>query len=66
MRLKFRLPLYRKEFFDIKARIETISEEANGMMACLRYTDVSSDDRAAIERFLDDMEDLREAARGAT
>jgi anti-anti-sigma factor len=66
LRLKFRLPLYRKEFFDISARIETVAEEANGIMACMRYTKVSDEDRAAIERFLDDMDDLREAARGAT
>lgn len=66
MRLKFRLPLYRKEFFDINARIETATEDTNGLLVSLRYTKMSDEDREAIENFLDDMNDLREAARGAS
>ena len=66
LRLKFRLPLYRKEFFDINARIETAAEDSNGMLVTLRYTKMSDEDREAIGNFLDDMNDLREAARGAS
>lgn len=62
VRLKFRLPLYRKEFFELSARIEEASDEA----LSLRYTQVSDDDRAAIERFVTDMGDLRKEVREST
>lgn len=64
MRLKFRLPRYRKDWFDLKARIESVAEETGHAMLGLRFTDVSPQDLEDIERFLDDMDDLREAARG--
>lgn len=62
--LKFRLPLYRKEFFELKARIEAIEESPTGAILSMRLTQVSEADRADIESFVDDMGELRKAARG--
>jgi hypothetical protein len=65
VRLKFRLPLYRKEFFDLSARIEQAAAQDGGTLLTMRFTDVSDEDRAAIESFVSDMKDLRDAARGS-
>jgi hypothetical protein len=62
--LKFRLPLYRKEFFELKARIETIETTDGVTVVSMRLTQVSDEDRTAIESFVDDMGELRKAARG--
>lgn len=64
MRLKFRLKHYRKEWFDLKARIETVHEDGEVTTVTFRLTKVSDEDRQAIQRFVDDMNDLRDAARG--
>jgi len=66
LRLKFRLPLYRKEFFDVSARIEHRETDGAGLLLSLRFTRVSNDDRAAIESFVHDMRELRDAARGSS
>lgn len=62
VRLKFRLPLYRKEFFELSARIE----DTKGDALTLRYTQVNADDREAIGRFVSDMGDLRKEVREST
>ncbi len=64
VRLKFRLPLYRKEFFDLSARIESSDQAAAGTVLTLRFTKVSPEDSAAIAKFVADMNELRKAARG--
>ena len=64
VRLKFRLPLYRKDFFDLAARVDSVEDSAGGTSVGLRFTKVSAEDRADIQKFLDDMGDLRRAARG--
>ncbi len=65
VRLKFRLPLYRKEFFDVSARIEQVSAGEGGTALQMHFTKVSDEDRQAIEAFVSDMKDLRDAARGS-
>ncbi len=65
VRLKFRLPAYRKEYFELSGRIERVEDLDGGCALSLRFTRVSPEDRADIQRFLDDMGDLRRAARGA-
>ena len=64
VRLKFRLPLYRREFFDLTARVEKAADQPAGATLSLRFMKVSPEDRADIQKFLDDMGDLRRAARG--
>jgi len=64
LRLKFRLPLYRKEYFELDARIEQAQSDADGTTLQLRFTDVDPDDAADIGRFVADMSELRKAARG--
>jgi len=64
VRLKFRLPLYRREFFDLTARVEKATDQPAGAVVSLRFLKVSPEDRADIQKFLDDMGDLRRAARG--
>lgn len=64
VRLKFRLPLYRKDFFDLAARVDSVEDGPGGTSLGLRFTKVSAEDRADIQKFLDDMGDLRRAARG--
>lgn len=65
LRLKFRLPLYRKEYFDIEGRVEQVEEESDGGLSLtMRLTDMSDEDREAIDRFVADMTELRRAARG--
>lgn len=66
LRLKFRLPLYRKEWFDPSARVESVSEDGGQCLVTMRFTQISDDDEQAIANFLDDMDDLRDAARGAS
>jgi anti-anti-sigma factor len=63
VRLKFRLPLYRKEFFDLAARIERMERTPAGSVLSMQLTKVEADDRAAIESFVADMSELRRAAR---
>lgn len=62
VRLKFRLPLYRKEFFELSARIEEVADDH----LSLRYTQISDEDRDDIGRFVDDMGDLRKEVREST
>ena len=66
VRLKFRLPLYRKEFFDLNARIERVQVDPASTTISMHFTKVSDEDRTAIESFVADMNDLRDAARGST
>ncbi len=66
VRLKFRLPLYRKEFFDVSARIESADIGDSVTTLSMHFTKVSDDDREAIESFVSDMKDLRDAARGSS
>jgi anti-anti-sigma factor len=65
VRLKFRLPLYRKEFFDLTARIEHAEASQGGTVLTMRFIKVSPDDSAAIASFVADMSELRKAARGS-
>ena len=65
VRLKFRLPLYRKEFFDLSARIEKVEASDDGSTVGMHFTKVTDEDREAIESFVSDMKDLRDAARGS-
>jgi len=65
VRLKFRLPIYRKEFFELSGRIERVEPADGGCVLGLRFTRISPEDQADIKKFLDDMGDLRRAARGA-
>ncbi len=64
VRLKFRLPLYRKEFFELDARIERVEGAGGDTLLALRFTTMSDEDRRAIESFVSDMAELRRAARG--
>ncbi len=64
VRLKFRLPLYRKEYFELSARVVKVDTSASGCQLTLRFIKVSPEDRAAMERFVSDMGELRKAARG--
>ena len=64
VRLKFRLPLYRKEFFELGARIEQIQSGDDGTSMLLRFTQVNEADKSDIARFVADMSELRKAARG--
>jgi anti-sigma B factor antagonist len=64
VRLKFRLPLYRKDFFDLTAKVDSVEDGPGGSTLALRFTRMSAEDRADIQKFLDDMGDLRRAARG--
>jgi len=64
VRLKFRLPLYRKEYFDLSARIVKVESSPSGTLLSLRFIKVAPEDRAAIESFVADMSELRKAARG--
>ena len=66
VRLKFRLALYRKEFFDVSARIESAEIADGSTTLSMHFTKVSDDDREAIESFVSDMKDLRDAARGSS
>jgi anti-anti-sigma factor len=65
MRLKFRLPLYRKEWFELKARIEQVGAEGDQTVVSMRLTEVSEVDQADIQRFVDDMNALRDEIGGA-
>jgi anti-sigma B factor antagonist len=66
VRLKFRLALYRKEYFDLAARIERIEAGApGGTSLSLHFTKVSAVARSAIDSFVEDMSERRRAARGA-
>lgn len=62
VRLKFRLPLYRKEFFELKARIEGIEPSGSSKLVSLHFTDIDDADRADIQSFVKDMGELRRAA----
>ncbi|MGQ0553942.1 MAG: STAS domain-containing protein [Planctomycetota bacterium] len=64
VRLKFRLPLYRREYFELSARIEHAQAEAAGTSLSLRFTQVTPEDAQAIASFVADMSELRRAARG--
>lgn len=64
LRLKFRLPLYRKEYFELSGRVEQTTEENGQAIVTLHITEASDEDRQAIEAFVDDMRELRDAARG--
>jgi anti-anti-sigma factor len=66
VRLKFRLPLYRKEFFDVSARIERADPDGSSCQLSLHFTKVSSEDQEAIASFVEDMKELRNAARGSS
>lgn len=61
--LKFRLQLYRKDYFELGARIEASSEADGQTVVSLRFLEVSEEDAADIERFVADMNELRRAAR---
>lgn len=65
VRLKFRLPLYRKEYFEVSARVERMQREEGDAALSLRFTEMSDDDRKAIGSFVEDMRELRDAARGS-
>jgi anti-sigma B factor antagonist len=64
VRLKFRLPLYRKEFFDLTARVTNAEASKGGTLVTMHFTKVSPEDSAAIASFVADMGELRKAARG--
>ncbi len=63
VKLKFRLPLYRREYFELSARIETVEESGGSTVLAMHITKISDADRDAIASFLDDMGELRKAAR---
>lgn len=62
--LKFRLKLYRKEFFELKARVETLEKSGAAHDLGLHFTDISDADRADIESFVQDMKNLRNMSGG--
>ena len=64
LRLKFRLPLYRREYFEIMALVDRVEPSAGGTTLGVRFTDMADEDRRAIESFVADMNELRKAARG--
>lgn len=64
VQLKFRLPLYRREYFEPSARIESVESGSGTTNLTMRFTEISDDDQAAIENFVSDMNELRRAARG--
>ena len=65
LRLKFRLPLYRKEYFELSARIEKNQAEGESHLLTMHFTKMSDQDRKDIESFVSDMQELRDAARGS-
>lgn len=64
LRLKFRLPLYRREYFELEAVVDRIEPSAGGLTLGVRFTEMTDEDRQAIGGFVDDMNELRKAARG--
>jgi anti-anti-sigma factor len=64
LRLKFRLPLYRREYFELSALVDRVEASAGGLTVGLRFAEMADEDRAAIESFVADMNELRKAARG--
>jgi anti-anti-sigma factor len=64
LRLKFRLPLYRREYFELSALVDRVEASAGGLTLGLRFAEMADEDRAAIESFVADMNELRKAARG--
>ena len=66
LQLKFRLPLYRKEFFEVAARIETAKADGEACDLSMRFTKMSDEDSQAIEGFVTDMPEQRDAARGGS
>ncbi|HZL99669.1 MAG TPA: STAS domain-containing protein [Planctomycetota bacterium] len=64
LRLKFRLPLYRREYFELEALVDRVEPSAGGVTLGVRFGRMSDEDRSAIESFVSDMNELRKAARG--
>jgi anti-sigma B factor antagonist len=64
VRLKFRLPLYRREYFELDAIVDRVEPSAGGITLGLRFTRMNDEDRKGIESFVGDMNELRKAARG--
>ena len=64
LRLKFRLPLYRREYFELDAVVDRVEPSAGGVTLGVRFTRMADEDRAAIGGFVEDMNELRKAARG--
>ena len=64
LRLKFRLPLYRREYFELSAVVDRVETAGGHVTLGLRFTEMLDEDRSAIESFVEDMNELRKAARG--
>lgn len=63
LKLKFRLPLFRKShYFDITAEITEIVHSSAGASVKARFTQISDDDKASIGQFVKDMQFLRKEA----
>jgi len=63
VQLRFRLALYSRDFFDLKARISSVTTVAGRTKLSLRFTQIDKAEQEAIDRFCDDIRALRDAAR---
>jgi anti-sigma B factor antagonist len=65
IRLKFRLPLFRKShYFDASARIRKMLHSATCTRITAKFTQIPEEDQASISQFVKDMQFLRKEARG--
>jgi anti-anti-sigma factor len=63
VKLKFRVPLFRKShYFDITAEITEIVHSTGGATVKARFTQISDEDRTSIGQFVKDMQFLRKEA----
>lgn len=66
VRLKFRLPLFRKShYFDITAVITEMVHSTTGAMITTQFTHIFDEDRNSIAQFVRDMQFLRREAKEA-
>jgi anti-anti-sigma factor len=64
VRLKFRLPLFRKShYFDITAKITDMVHSSTGVSVAAEFTHIFEEDRKSIAQFVQDMQFLRKEAR---
>ena len=64
VRLKFRLPLYRKShYFDMTAKVSEVVHSTSGVMVSTEFDHVFDEDRTSIVQFVKDMQFLRKEAR---
>jgi len=66
VRLKFRLPLFRKShYFDITAKVQEVVHSSAGIMISTKFDHIFEDDRESISQFVKDMQFLRKEANNS-